>query len=71
LPSRTASGRLGAEVREDDVGDASFQCAERFFGRLALLQFAVVEAAAGRVPMPDLCHRGDVHRVIQLAVAAQ
>jgi hypothetical protein len=54
----------------DRVGDPAFQRAECFLLRFAGREFAVVERAAGRVPVTDLRDRRDVDRMVQLAVPA-
>ena len=71
LPSRTAPGVVGAQLCVDDAGDSPLQCSEGFFFRLAFSKFAVVERAAGRVPVAHLGHGRDVHRVVELPVLAQ
>ena len=72
LPSRTrlVSCGVGAQLAVERVGDATFQGAYRFLLRLAGREFAVVERAAGRVAVTDLRDRGDVDRMVQLAIAA-
>ena len=61
---------VGAELRVDGVADTSFQTAHRFFAALAIGLFAEVVRAAGRV-VADLAERGDVDRVVELAVPAR
>src|SRR5947209_18402708 len=71
LPSRTPSclvRGVGAELSVDGVTDASFEAAHRFLARLPGSLFGEVLGAGGSV-VRDLGQRGDVDRMVQLAVA--
>jgi hypothetical protein len=52
-----------------DIGQASFQAAQRFFRGLALETFAFVVAAAGAVGLPDLGDGHHVQRMVDTSVA--
>jgi len=56
---------VGDEVSVDDVGKLSPESAYRFFGSLALGDFAVVVDAARSV-VAELCDRDDVDGPVQL-----
>ena len=60
-------GGVGAESLVERVADASFQAARRFLAGLPLGLFLQVLGAAGSV-VADLTERGDVERVVELAV---
>ena len=71
LPSRTRSvSGVGEEFPVDGVADPSFQRSECFLACLPFDLFALVIRVSGRV-VRDLCDRGDVDRVVQLAVPAR
>jgi hypothetical protein len=53
----------------DEVGESTFEAAQRFFRGLALQAFAFVVATAGRVGLADLGHGHHVQRVVQAPVA--
>jgi hypothetical protein len=66
LPSRACSASVDAELAVGGVADA----AQRFLLRLPLGLFALVLRASTRVER-DLGDRGDVDRVVQLAISAR
>jgi hypothetical protein len=53
----------------DDVGESTFEAAQRLFRGLALQAFALVVATAGRVRLADLRHGHHVQRVVESPVA--
>jgi hypothetical protein len=65
-PSSSAGG-VGEELAIDPVAHPSFQRSVCFFAGLAFGLFAQLVGASGRV-VRDLGDRGDVQRVVQLAV---
>jgi AbiJ N-terminal domain 4 len=70
LPSRTRCSlavEVGAKLAVDGVADPSFQAAHRFLARLPFGLLAEVVGAAGCV-VTDLAERGDMDRMVQLAV---
>ena len=67
--SSELAARVGDQVTVDGGGDLAFECSERFFTALALVELAPV-VGTSRGVVAYLGHRGDVQRPVQLPVAA-
>jgi hypothetical protein len=65
-----AVGEVDLELAPDGVADPALQRPERFFLGLPLRDLALVVDAAGCV-VTDLGDRDEMHRMVQLAVAAR